>query len=282
MPARRSIGPPWLVLPTYEEAANLEAVVLAALSHLPGDAHVLVVDDGSPDGTGSIADSLALAEPRLEVMHRARKEGLGPAYIAGFRHALAGGAGLLLEMDADFSHDPADLPRLLSAVEEGADLAIGSRYVPGGETQAWSAVRRTISRGGGAYSRLVLGVDVRDLTGGFRCFRRRVFDAIDLATVESRGYAFQVEVAYRAIRAGLRVVEVPIVFRDRTHGASKMTASIAAEALWRIPHLRHTVRSRSTESPSPSLDAANPEELAGPSQPMHPPPSGAGLDLGEG
>jgi dolichol-phosphate mannosyltransferase len=233
-------GPAWLVLPTYEEAASVEAVVAAALSRLPADARVLLVDDGSPDGTGEIADRLAAAEPRLEVLHRERKEGLGPAYVAGFHRALAAGAGLVLEMDADFSHDPADLPRLLAAViEGGADLAIGSRYVPGGGIADWSAARRLISRGGSAYARRVLGLGVRDLTGGFKCIRREVLEAIDLDAVESRGYAFQVEITYRAVRAGFRVVEVPILFRDRTDGDSKMTGAIAAEAMWRIPHLRY-------------------------------------------
>jgi dolichol-phosphate mannosyltransferase len=232
-------GPAWLVLPTYEEAASVEAVVAAALARLPPDARVLVVDDGSPDGTGRIADRLAAAEPRIEVLHRARKEGLGPAYVAGFRHALAAGAGMVLEMDADFSHDPADLPRLLAAIEGGADLAIGSRYVPGGGIADWSAARRLISRGGSAYARRVLGLGVRDLTGGFKCFRREVLEAIDLGAIESKGYAFQVEITYRAARAGFRVVEVPILFRDRTAGDSKMTGAIAAEAMWRIPHLRY-------------------------------------------
>jgi dolichol-phosphate mannosyltransferase len=235
-------GPAWLVMPTYQEAGNVEAVVAAAFAHLPADAHVLVVDDGSPDGTGEIADGLAAAEPRLEVLHRGRKEGLGPAYITGFRRALAAGAGFLLEMDADLSHDPADLPRLLAAAEAGADLAIGSRYVAGGGIEAWSPLRRLLSRGGSAYARRLLGLGVRDLTGGFKCFRREVLETIDLGAVASRGYAFQVEMTYRAAAAGFHVVEVPIVFHDRRDGDSKMTAAIAAEAAWRIPWLRYRRR----------------------------------------
>jgi dolichol-phosphate mannosyltransferase len=232
-------GPAWLVLPTYNEAGNLEPIVAQSLAELPDDARVLVVDDASPDGTGAIADRLAAELPeRVEVLHRTGKRGLGPAYIAGFRRALAGGAGLVLEMDADFSHDPADLPRLLAAAE-GADLAIGSRYVAGGRVEAWSPSRRLLSRGGSAYARRLLGLDVRDLTGGFKCFRREVLEAIDLDSVDSRGYAFQVEMTYRAARRGFRVVEVPIVFHDRREGASKMTAAIAAEAAWRVPWLRY-------------------------------------------
>jgi len=230
-------GPPWLVLPTYNEAANLEALVGAVRAKLPADARVLIVDDGSPDGTGEIADRLAGELEGIEVLHRPRKEGLGPAYVAGFRRALAGGAGLVLTMDADFSHDPVYLPRLLEAVER-ADVAIGSRYVHGGAVREWGPARRAISRGGSAYARLLLGVDVRDLTGGFKCFRREVLEAIDLDSIGSRGYAFQVETTYRAIRCGFRVVEVPIVFRDRRAGASKMGGAIVAEAVWRVPLLR--------------------------------------------
>jgi dolichol-phosphate mannosyltransferase len=234
-------GPAWLVLPTYQEAGNVEAIVKAALSHLPADAHVLVVDDASPDGTGEIVARLTETEPRLELLRRPRKEGLGPAYIAGFRRAIAAGAGFLIEMDADFSHDPADLPRLLAAVADGgdADLAIGSRYVSGGGIEAWSPWRRLLSRGGSSYARRVLGLRVHDLTGGFKAIRREVLEAIDLDAVAARGYAFQVEVTYRAAAAGFRVVEVPIVFRDRRGGDSKMTAAIAAEAAWRVPLLRY-------------------------------------------
>jgi len=230
-------GPAWLVLPTFNEAGNIEALVAAARASMPESARILIVDDGSPDGTGEIADRLASADPAVEVLHRPRKEGLGPAYIAGFRRALAAGAGLVLEMDSDFSHDPADLGRLIEA-SASADLVIGSRYVRGGRVADWSAVRRGISRGGGAYARLMLGVGVRDLTGGFKCFRREVLEAIDLDAVDSKGYAFQVEMTYRALRLGFRVVEVPIVFRDRRQGESKMDGPIVAEAFWRVPLLR--------------------------------------------
>jgi dolichol-phosphate mannosyltransferase len=232
-----STGPAWLVLPTYDEAGNIETFVAAVRDKLPASARILIVDDNSPDGTGEIADRLAAADEAIHVLHRPRKEGLGPAYIAGFRHALAQGAGHVLEMDADFSHDPAYLPRLLEAGQR-ADLAIGSRYVDGGGVSEWSAVRRAVSRGGSAYARLVLGVGVRDLTGGFKCFRREVLEAIDLDTISSRGYAFQIEMTYRAIQQGFDVVEVPIVFRDRQAGTSKMDRSIVAEAIWRVPAMR--------------------------------------------
>lgn len=230
-------GPAWLVLPTYNEAGNIEAFAGAVRSKLPDSARILIVDDNSPDGTGEIADRLASEDERVAVLHRPHKEGLGPAYIAGFKRALGEGAGLVLEMDSDFSHDPAYLPRLLEAAER-ADLVIGSRYVPGGGVGDWSMPRRAISRGGSAYARLVLGVRVRDLTGGFKCFRREVLEAIDLDSIASRGYAFQVEMTYRTIQRGFRVVEVPIVFRERRAGQSKMDRSIVAEAAWRVPLLR--------------------------------------------
>jgi dolichol-phosphate mannosyltransferase len=232
-----SAGPAWLVLPTYNEAENIERFVAAVGEKLPADARILIVDDNSPDGTGQIADRLAAADERIAVLHRPGKEGLGPAYIAGFRRALAEGAGLILEMDADFSHDPAYLPRLLEACRN-ADLAIGSRYVPGGGVSDWGALRQAISRGGSAYARLVLGVKVRDMTAGFKCFRREVLEAIDLDSLQAHGYAFQVEMTYRAIQHGFKVVEVPIVFRDRQAGSSKMDRSIVAEAIWRVPLLR--------------------------------------------
>ncbi len=206
-------------------------------SKLPAGAQVLIVDDDSPDGTGEIAARLAAEKEAVHFLHRPVKEGLGPAYIAGFRRALAAGAGLVVEMDSDFSHEPAYLPRLLEAAEH-ADLVLGSRYVPGGGVSDWGAVRRAISRGGSVYARLVLGVGVRDLTGGFKCFRREVLEAIDLDSVRSRGYAFQVEMTYRAIGLGFDVVEVPIVFRDRQAGTSKMSRSIVLEAIWRVPLLR--------------------------------------------
>lgn len=230
-------GTAWLVLPTYNEAANLAAVVEAARSNLPDGAHILVVDDNSPDGTGEIADRLAAADPALEVLHRPAKEGLGPAYIAGFRHALAAGADFLLEMDSDFSHDPADLPRLLAAAQT-ADLVIGSRYVPGGGVADWGPVRRAISRGGSLYAHWVLGLGVEDLTGGFKCFRRQTLEAIDLDAISAKGYAFQVEMTYRAVNNGATVREVPIVFRDRRAGVSKMSGTIVLEAAWQVPKLR--------------------------------------------
>jgi dolichol-phosphate mannosyltransferase len=248
---RSQTGAAWLVLPTYNEAENIESFVEAARSKLPASAQVLIVDDNSPDGTGAKADRLAERHDNVSVMHRRHKEGIGPAYIAGFRRALAGGADLVLEMDSDFSHDPAYLPRLLEATER-ADLVLGSRYVPGGEVSDWGPLRRAISRGGSAYARLLLGVDVRDLTGGFKCFRREVLEAIDLDSVQARGYAFQVEMTYRAIRHGFRVVEVPIVFRDRRAGSSKMDGSIVAEAIWQVPQMRFGYRNEN--KPRTALD----------------------------
>ena len=227
----------WVILPTYNEAENLERIVGAVLEQLPDPRRVLVVDDNSPDGTGKLADRLAESDESVSVLHRERKAGLGPAYLAGFRVALDGGAERIVEMDADFSHDPAYLPRLIEATE-GADLAIGSRYVPGGGVTEWGAVRRFISRGGSAYARMALGLPIRDLTGGFKCFRRVVLETIDLDSIQARGYAFQVETTYRAIRAGFRVVEVPIVFKDRADGTSKMSKAIVAEAIWRVPAMR--------------------------------------------
>jgi dolichol-phosphate mannosyltransferase len=227
----------WLVLPTFNEAENIEPFVGAVLTKLPPSSRILIVDDNSPDGTGEIAERLAAEHESVRVLHRSRKEGLGPAYIAGFRVALAEGAGLIFQMDSDFSHEPAYLPRLLDAAER-ADLVIGSRYVPGGGVGDWGVLRRTISRGGSAYARHVLGVGVRDLTGGFKCFRREVLEGIDLDAVRTRGYAFQVELTYRAIEQGFDVVEVPIVFRDRRVGASKMSRSIVVEAIFELPLLR--------------------------------------------
>ena len=239
----------WLVLPTYEEAENLEAIVDAALARMPAPCRVLIVDDNSPDGTGEIADRLAAERDGAAVLHRPAKEGLGPAYVAGYRAALAGGADLVLQMDADFSHDPEDLPRLIAAAED-ADLVIGSRYVDGGGTVNWGPLRRAISRGGSAYARRVLGVGVRDLTGGFKCFRREVLQALDLDNLHAHGYAFQVETTYRTVIAGFRVKEVPIVFHEREAGESKMTGQIVAEAAWRVPALRLESRRRAHSTTS--------------------------------
>src|SRR3954447_10814795 len=228
----------WLVLSTYNEAENIERIVRAALPELErasDDAHILVVDDGSPDGTGEIADRLAAELPGVEVLHRTAKEGLGRAYLAGFERVLASGADLVLEMDADFSHDPADLPRLIAA---DADLVLGSRYVPGGGVTDWGLFRRLLSRGGSWYARIVLGVGVRDLTGGFKCFKRATLEGIDYRNTHADGYGFQIEITYRAIKAGYRVKEVPIVFRDRQAGTSKMSPRIAIEAVWKVPALR--------------------------------------------
>ena len=230
-------APVWVILPTYQEAGNVERIVHAVLAAVPG-AHVLVVDDSSPDGTGAIADALAAEHDAVEVLHRPRKSGLGRAYAAGFAHALRAGAGTVVEMDADFSHDPADLPRLLERLGSGPDLVLGSRYVAGGGIVDWGPLRRAVSRLGCEYARRVLGVGVRDLTGGFKAFRASALEAIDYGSVRSQGYAFQVELTYRALRRGLRVEEVPIVFRERRHGASKMSATIAAEAVWLVPALR--------------------------------------------
>jgi dolichol-phosphate mannosyltransferase len=227
----------WLVIPTYDEAANLEAIVAAALANLPERRRLLIVDDSSPDGTGEIADRLAAADDDVEVLHRPVKEGIGPAYVAGFRRALAGGADLIAQMDADFSHDPADLPRLLAATES-ADVVLGSRYVDGGKVSDWGPLRRAISRGGSSYARAALGIEVRDVTGGFKVFRREVLEAIDLGSISVQGYAFQVETTYRAIGAGFRVVELPITFQDRRVGESKMSGRIVLEAALTVPAMR--------------------------------------------
>jgi dolichol-phosphate mannosyltransferase len=229
-----------IVLPTYNERENLERVVEALArvreqAPFPGD--VLVVDDSSPDGTGAIADALAAAHDWVHVLHRPAKRGLGQAYVDGFRWALERDYTHILEMDADLSHPPDVVPRMLAAAAD-ADLVLGSRYVPGGGVVGWPAHRRFISRGGSLYARTILGVGIRDLTGGFKCFRRRVLDAIDLSSVHGQGYVFQIELTYRTLRMGGRVVEVPITFEDRTAGASKMTTAIVAEAVWKVPLLR--------------------------------------------
>ncbi len=221
-------------LPTYNERENLELMV-RALREL--GLAVLVIDDSSPDGTGELADRLAGELDRVEVLHRERKEGLGPAYLAGFRHVLAGDAELVVQIDCDFSHAPADVPRLVEAARD-ADLVLGSRYVAGGSVQNWGLVRRLVSEGGSLYARVLLGVGVRDLTGGFKCFRREVLEAIDLDAVSSRGYAYQIEMTYRALRGGFNVVEVPITFVDRERGGSKMSRRIVVEAIWTVLALR--------------------------------------------
>ena len=235
----------WVVIPTYNEAANVEPIIRAATAELRRlgvpDYRILVVDDSSPDGTGQIADRLAQELDTVEVLHRDAKTGLGHAYLAGFAVALAGGAELVVEMDADFSHNPRYLGELLEAAKD-ADLVLGSRYVPGGGVRDWGLLRRVISRGGGWYARTILRVDIRDLTGGFKCIHRNVLEAIDLSSVRAEGYVFQIEVTYRAVLAGFTVREVPIVFADRTVGASKMSTRIAVEAMWLVPRLRRTAR----------------------------------------
>jgi dolichol-phosphate mannosyltransferase len=230
----------WLILPTYNEAENVEAVVRASLAQLEragGEHTLLIVDDNSPDGTGRIADRLAGELDQVRVLHRPGKEGLGRAYLAGFAVALEDGADLVMEMDADFSHDPADIPRLIAAAG-AADLVLGSRYVPGGGVANWGLVRRALSWGGSAYARILLGLPVRDLTGGFKCFNARVLRGLDLTGVHADGYGFQIEMTYRAVKAGFSVTEVPILFRERSVGQSKMTPRIALEAVWKVPALR--------------------------------------------
>jgi dolichol-phosphate mannosyltransferase len=224
-------------LPTFNERENLERMLRALGPVLAGEGRVLVIDDGSPDGTGELADGLAAELGYVDVLHRSRKEGLGPAYIAGFRRALADGADLILEMDCDFSHAPADVRRLIDAAAE-ADVVLGSRYVEGGRVENWGALRRFVSSGGSLYARTILGVPIRDLTGGFKCYRRAVLEAIDFDRVSAQGYTFQIETTYRAIRAGFRVVEIPITFVDREAGTSKMSKTIVAEAIWKVPALR--------------------------------------------
>ena len=229
-----------ICLPTYNERENLEPLVeaLARVVAEHGlDATILVVDDNSPDGTGQVADRLARESALVSVLHRPGKEGLGPAYLAAFRSALADGTELVLTMDCDFSHDPADVPRLVRAAEV-ADLVVGSRYVAGGGVRNWGPLRRAVSRGGCLYAQVVLGAPVRDLTGGFKCYRRQVLERIGLDRISSKGYAFQIETTYRALRRGFRVTEIPIVFTDREAGRSKMSRGIVLEAIARVPALR--------------------------------------------
>ncbi|MEO5634746.1 polyprenol monophosphomannose synthase [Gaiella sp.] len=227
-------------LPTYNERDNLDPMIRALGEQLDTDRdRVLVIDDNSPDGTGKLADDLAAELPWVEVLHRQRKEGLGPAYIAGFRHALARGAELVVEIDCDFSHNPADVPRLIASCEAGTDVTLGSRWVQGGGTVNWGACRKLISRGGSLYARIILGVGIRDLTGGFKCFRRGVLEAIELETIAAKGYGFQIETTYRMLRKGFSVVEIPITFVDRRVGESKMGGSIVVEAMLQVPLLRY-------------------------------------------
>jgi dolichol-phosphate mannosyltransferase len=233
-------GPVWVIIPTYDERDNIEPLVTSVRSTLESCApehFLLVVDDNSPDGTGEVADRIADSDAHVKVLHRAGKRGLGQAYLAGFRFALDHGAALVIEMDADFSHDPSYLADLIEGAKD-ADLVLGSRYVSGGAVRNWGPLRRLVSKGGCLYARAVLGIDVRDLTGGFKCFRRAVLEAIDLDSVRSRGYAFQVELTYRAIERGFRVAEVPITFTERSVGSSKMSRAILLEAVWMVPRLR--------------------------------------------
>jgi dolichol-phosphate mannosyltransferase len=236
----------WLTVPTYNESENLERLVAAVLPELeriaPGEHCLLVVDDHSPDGTGAIADRLAEEHEAVEVLHRAGKDGLGAAYLAGFRRALSGGAALVAVMDCDLSHDPRSLPELVAAAERGADLVIGSRYVKGGGIEDWPPLRRALSRAGSTYSRLLLGVKVRDLTGGFKCIRREVLEKVEPSSLRSQGYVFNIELTYRALLAGFVVEEVPITFRDRRYGKSKISFTIALEALALVPKLRRSAR----------------------------------------
>jgi dolichol-phosphate mannosyltransferase len=247
----------WVILPTYDERENLPIVVSRTLTALaacepPVAPTILVVDDASPDGTGELADELARTCQEVRVLHRERKEGLGAAYLAGFDVALAHGADLVVEMDADLSHDPADLPRLIDAARHGADVVLGSRYVDGGAVEGWSWHRQLLSRAGGRYAAAVLGLQVSDLTGGFKCFRAGVLRHLDRERVRSRGYAFQIELTYQAAKAGLEIAEVPIVFRERSHGRSKMSPAIALEALWRVPLMRlGTPAAGTTRIPGP-------------------------------
>ena len=250
----------WVTIPTFNEAGNVERISRAVLEQLercaPGEHRLLIVDDASPDGTGRLADELAAELPALEVLHRRGKQGLGRAYLAGFEHALRGGAEIVIVMDADFSHDPAYLPELLAAIAH-CDLALGSRYVAGGAITDWPPLRRLLSRAGSLYARTILGVGVRDLTGGFRCIRREVLEAVELPTLRSQGYVFNIELTYRALRAGFHVAEVPIVFRDRTIGDSKISLPIAIEALSLVPVLRFPSLRRTW--PSTTVPLADPE-----------------------
>jgi len=241
----------WVTLPTYNESENIIRmldVLMEVFESSDIDGHVLVVDDGSPDGTGEMADRKAAENPRIHVLHRSTKEGIGPAYRAGFRYALDAGAQLIVEMDCDFSHDPHALPTLIAAAQD-ADLVLGSRYVTGGGTRKWGRLRQVISRGGCLYAKTVLNVPINDLTGGFKCFRREVLEAIPLDQVHAAGYGFQIEMTYRALLLGFRVTEVPIIFTDREYGQSKMSGSIVLEAATLVPRLRRRLRHAHKQRP---------------------------------
>jgi dolichol-phosphate mannosyltransferase len=274
----------WLTIPTFNEAGNLQRIVRSALAELEGAVagrhRILIVDDRSTDGTAELADALAAELPAVEVLHREGKRGLGPAYLAGFERALAAGAELVLVMDADFSHDPGHLPELLAAARD-ADVVLGSRYVPGGEILDWPRLRRVLSRSGSLYARLLLGVGIRDMTGGFRCIRREVLETVELHTLRSQGYVFNIELAYRALRAGLRVREVPIVFRDRTVGHSKISLPIAVEALWLVPSLRYPWLGRLRPARRVPLAGA-PEEPLAPPVVEYPSPAATGSEAPSG
>jgi dolichol-phosphate mannosyltransferase len=268
-------GPVWVVLPTYDEADNVIAMLEALLDVADREgipARLLVVDDGSPDGTAELAQRVADHDPRVAVLRRPRKEGIGPAYRAGFAYALAAGAELVVEMDCDLSHDPARLPALIDAARD-ADLVIGSRYVPGGGVARWGVVRRAVSRGGCLYARLVLGAGVRDLTGGFKCFRRRVLETVPLAQVSAAGYGFQIEVTFRALRQGYRVREVPIIFTERRHGRSKMSRRIVLEAALRVPLLRWRLGSASAPPVPPAGGPGRPPPPRARRRRPHAPPA---------
>ena len=238
-----------VIMPTYNERANIEAMVGRVRRAVPG-ADLLVVDDNSPDGTGEVADKLAAEDSHVHVLHRERKAGLGAAYIAGFRWALDQGYGVVVEMDADGSHLPEELPRLLDALA-GADLVLGSRYVPGGTVVNWPKSREILSRGGNTYARLMLGIKLKDATGGYRAYRADTLRKIALDEVESQGYCFQIDLAMRAIRAGLKVTEVPITFVERVHGTSKMSRAVVAEALWRVTVWGITAHRPGSHKPAP-------------------------------
>jgi len=234
---RRAMAQALIVMPTYNERDNVHGIAERLLAALPGT-DLLFVDDNSPDGTGQLLDNLAAGDPRIHVMHRAGKLGLGTAYVEGFGWGLARGYDYLFEMDADGSHDPKYLPQLLALAEDGADVVVGSRWIPGGGTENWGVGRKILSRGGSFYARTILGVELRDITAGFMCWRRAALEAIDLSTITSNGYSFQIEMKYRALRRGLRIVETPIVFVDRRVGQSKMSRAIFVEGLMKVWGLR--------------------------------------------